>query len=64
MPKQKIFTDISEFHSTALNFKGIKVKRKAYLSPFLDGFNGEIIAYQFQQKPTLDCVLTPLKKSD
>lgn len=61
-PKQKIFTDISEFHYTEKNSEGIKLKRKAYLSPFLDGFNGEILAYQFQQKPTLDCVLLPLKK--
>ena len=61
IPKQKIFTDISEFHYTERNSEGIKLKRKAYLSPFLDGFNGEIIAYQFQQKPTLDCVLIPLK---
>lgn len=62
IPNQKIYTDISEFHYNEQNSEGITVKRKAYLSPFLDGFNGEIIAYQFQQKPTLDCVLTPLEK--
>lgn len=62
IPNQKIYTDISEFHYNERNSEGITVKRKAYLSPFLDGFNGEIIAYQFQQKPTLDCVLTPLEK--
>lgn len=62
VPNQKIYTDVSEFHYTERNSEGIPVKRKAYLSPFLDGFNGEIIAYQFQQKPTLDCVLRPLEK--
>ena len=62
VPNQKIYTDISEFHYTERNPEGIPVKRKAYLSPFLDGFNGEIIAYHFQQKPTLDCVLGPLEK--
>jgi putative transposase len=62
VPKQKIYTDVSEFHYTERNSEGIMVKRKAYLSPFLDGFNGEIIAYRFQQKPTLDCVLKPLEK--
>lgn len=62
LPKQKIYTDVSEFHYNERTSEGITVKRKAYLSPFLDGFNGEIIAYQFQQKPTLDCVLRPLKK--
>ncbi|MFD2305893.1 IS3 family transposase [Enterococcus termitis] len=61
LPRQKIYTDISEFHYTEINSKGIKTKRKAYLSPFLDGFNGEIIAYKFQQKPTLDGVLLPLE---
>jgi putative transposase len=61
-PIQKIFTDISEFHYMEQNSEGMNIKRKAYLSPFLDGFNGEIIAYQFQQKPTLDCVVNPLKR--
>lgn len=38
IPNQKIYTDISEFHYNERNSEGITVKRKAYLSPFLDGF--------------------------
>lgn len=41
--------------------KELKPSKKAYLSPCLDSFNGDVRVYWFQQKPTFDCVLITLK---
>lgn len=46
-PNRKWVTDVTEF----------KVKdEKLYLSPIMDLFNGEIIAYQLKRRPTFDLV--------
>ncbi|MNK87576.1 Integrase core domain protein [compost metagenome] len=53
-PNQKWVTDVTEF-----NVGG----EKLYLSPVMDLYNGEIIAYQTSKRPTFDLVGAMLKKA-
>ncbi|WP_353626620.1 IS3 family transposase, partial [Bacillus sp. JCM 19041] len=55
IPLQKLVTDITEF-------KCLK-EEKLYLNPILDLYNGEIIAFGIQKRPTLDLVMEPLNKT-
>ncbi len=45
-PMQKFYTDVTEFAIPASS-------QKLYLSPFLDGFNSEIISYNLSTSPNL-----------
>lgn len=54
-PLQKIVTDVTEFKCLH--------NEKLYLSPILDLYNGEIIAFEMKRRPTLDLVMTPLKEA-
>lgn len=47
MPNQKWVTDVTEF-----KVRGMKL----YLSPIMDLYNGEIVAYQMNRRPVLDLV--------
>lgn len=53
-PKQKLVTDVTEF-----NVAG----EKLYLSPVMDLFNGEIIAFETAKRPTFELVGSMLKKA-
>lgn len=53
IPLQKLVTDTTEFK--CLNGE------KLYLNPFLDLYNGEIIAYEMGKRPTLELVMKPLR---
>jgi putative transposase len=53
-PNQKWVTDVTEF-----NVRGDKL----YLSPVLDLYNGEIVAYEMQTRPHLPLVSNMLKKA-
>ena len=53
-PNKKLYTDVIEF-----NLYG----EKCYLSPILDGFNGEVISYNISKSPNLDQVNNMLNKS-
>jgi len=53
-PNEKWVTDVTEF-----NVKG----QKLYLSPVMDLYNGEIIAWQSSIRPTFDLVGNMLKKA-
>lgn len=53
-PNQKWVTDVTEF-----NVKG----NKLYLSPVMDLYNGEIVAYETQERPHLPLVSNMLKKA-
>jgi putative transposase len=55
IPLQKVSTDITEFKC--------RDGKKLYLSPFLDMFNGEIIAFAMNDRPSLDLVLQPLESA-
>ena len=55
-PMEKCYTDVTEFaipNST----------QKLYLSPVLDGFNSEIIAYRLSTSPNLEQVKTMLEQA-
>lgn len=53
-PNQKWVTDVTEF----------KVRgEKIYLSPVLDLYNGEIVAYEMQRQPSFKLVSNMLKKA-
>jgi putative transposase len=53
-PNQKWVTDVTE-----LNVLG----QKLYLSPVMDLYNGEIVAYQMSERPVFELVRTMLKKA-
>ena len=53
-PNQKWVTDVTEFDVNG---------QKLYLSPILDLYNGEIIAYEMARRPWFGLVTTMLKKA-
>lgn len=53
-PNQKWVTDVTEF-----SVRG----NKLYLSPVMDLYNGEIVAYQMQTRPRFELVSAMLKKA-
>ena len=53
-PNQKWYTDVTEF-----NLRG----EKCYLSPILDGFNGEVISYNTSKSPNLEQINDMLNKA-
>ena len=53
-PNQKWYTDVTEF-----NLRG----KKIYLSPILDGFNGEVISYNTPKSPNLEQINDMLNKA-
>ena len=55
-PMENCYTDVTEFAIPASN-------QKLYLSPVLDGFNSEIIAYNLSTSPNLEQVKTMLEQA-
>ncbi|WP_428933107.1 IS3 family transposase [Lactiplantibacillus pentosus] len=55
-PYQKLVTDISEFR-----YGGMGQNERVYLEPVLDLFNGEILAFNISEHPTVDFALKPLR---
>ena len=55
-PMQKCYTDVTEFAIPAST-------QKLYLSPVLDGFNSEIIAYNLSTSPNLEQVKAMLNQA-
>ena len=53
LPNKKWYTDVTEF-----NLRGEKI----YLSPILDGFNGEIISHNISTSPNLEQINDMLQK--
>jgi putative transposase len=53
-PNEKWVTDVTEFHLYG---------EKLYLSPILDLYNGEIIAYQLEKRPIYSLVSKMLRKA-
>lgn len=53
-PNEKWVTDVTEF-----NVGG----QKLYLSPVLDLYNGEIVAYEMARRPLFDMVASMLRKA-
>jgi len=53
-PNKKWYTDVTEF-----NLRG----KKIYLSPILDGFNGEIVSHNISKSPNLEQINDMLNKA-
>src|SRR5699024_5492255 len=51
VPLQKITTDTTEFKYYTADSAGNIIIKKAYLDPFLDMFNGEILSFRLSKKP-------------
>ncbi len=52
---QKLTTDITEFKCS----DGVKL----YLNPIMDMFNGEILSYGINMRPTLELAIKPLEEA-
>lgn len=63
IPHQKITTDTSEFKIYTTNETGNLIIKKAYLNPFLDMFNGEILSFSISQRPDFNSVSVALNKA-
>lgn len=63
IPHQKITTDTTEFKYYEADPDGHMITRKAYLDPFMDLFNREIISYSFSKSPTAKGIMTALNKA-
>lgn len=51
IPHQKITTDTTEFKYYERDSKGVLQQKKAYLDPYLDLFNREILCYRLGDQP-------------
>lgn len=60
IPYQKITTDTSEFKYYVIAPNGKMIIKKAYLDPFLDMFNGEILSFRISKKPSAKAILDAL----
>lgn len=63
IPHQKITTDTSEFKIYTTDENGKLTIKKAYLDPFLDMFNGEILSYSISEKPNFKSISDALNKA-
>lgn len=63
VPHQKITTDTSEFKYYERDENGTIVIKKAYLDPFLDMFNREIISYRISKAPNAQAISEALEEA-
>ena len=63
VPYQKITTDTTEFKYYTKETNGKTVIKKAYLDPFLDMFNGEILSYRLSKRPNAEAILGALDET-
>ena len=61
-PLQKITTDTTEMKYYTRDKDNKVVIKKAYLDPYLDMFNGEILSYRLSRKPNAKAVLDGLQE--
>lgn len=57
IPHQKITTDTTEFKYYEIDGKGRMTMHKLYLDPFMDMFNGEIISFGIDNRPSARNIL-------
>src|SRR5699024_2849640 len=62
IPFQKITTDTTELKYYTKDRTGKVVIKKAYLDPYLDMFNGEILSYRLSKSPNAKAVLDGLNE--
>ncbi|WP_233709360.1 IS3 family transposase [Pseudolactococcus paracarnosus] len=58
VPHQKLTTDTTEF-----KYYDQGVQKKAYLNPYLDLFNNEIISFEISKRPTYEAISIALKQA-
>ena len=58
IPHQKITTDTTEF-----KYYENGVQKKAYLNPFLDLFNNEIVSFEISKQPNYQAISTALNQA-
>lgn len=63
IPHQKITTDTSEFKIYGTDKNGKLTIKKAYLDPFLDMFNGEVLSFSISDKPNFKSINDALNKA-
>ena len=63
IPHQKITTDTTEFKIYSIANNGKLSIEKAYLNPFLDMFNGEILSFTLSKRPTFGPINDALNKA-
>ena len=56
IPHQKLTTDTSEFKYYTTDSNGKLIIKKAYLDPFLDMFNSEILSFRFSERPNAKAI--------
>lgn len=61
-PLQKITTDTTEMKYYTRDRDNKLVIKKAYLDPYLDMFNGEILSYRLSERPNAKAVLEGLQE--
>src|SRR5699024_11341783 len=62
-PLQKITTYTTEFKYYVLGSDGRINVKKAYLDPFLDMFNGEVLSYRLSKKPNAKAIIDALDET-
>ena len=63
IPHQKITTDTTEFKYYEVDSKGKMTMHKLYLDPFMDMFNGKIISYGIDKRPSAANVMNALNEA-
>lgn len=63
IPHQKVTTDTTEFKIYSTGDNGKLSIEKAYLNPFLDMFNGEILSFTLSKRPTFGQINDALNKA-
>jgi transposase InsO family protein len=63
IPYQKLTTDTTEFKYYVKGIDGRFIIKKAYLDPFLDMYNGEIISYRISERPNAQSIHEALQEA-
>lgn len=63
IPHQKMTTDTSEFRYYTADSKGNMIIKKAYLDPFLDMYNGEILSFRVSERPNSKAIMEALDEA-
>ena len=63
IPHQKITTDTTEFKYYEVDAKGHMTIHKLYLDPFMDMYNGEVISYAMDKRPSAGNVMKALEEA-
>lgn len=63
IPHQKITTDTTEFKYYETGSNGQLAAKKLYLDPYMDMYNGEIVSYGINRKPSAVNIMNALEQA-